>query len=83
MTSVANVRDTPYLTSSHVTSEPSSHLTPSRMVNDHSVASSFAVPVSVARSPTTWLASSGSVLNVNWVSARVVYAPKNARSSPV
>ena len=50
MTSVANVRETPYLKSSQVTALPSSHLTPSLSVNFQVLAPSSTVPVSVARS---------------------------------
>jgi hypothetical protein len=39
MTSVANDAETPYLTSSQVTGEPSSHVAPSRIVNFHDFAS--------------------------------------------
>ena len=60
ITSVANVRDTPYLTSSHVTEDPSCHVRPSRNVNVHDVASALAVPVSVAMSGTSVFAWSGS-----------------------
>ena len=56
------MRDTPYFTSSQVTGEPSSHLTPSRTVNCHELASSFGVPVSVARSGVSSLAVVSSVL---------------------
>ena len=50
ITSVAKVRDTPYLKSSQVIGWPSCQIGPSLSVNDHSVASSLAWPVSVARS---------------------------------
>ena len=56
------MRETPYLTSSQVTGEPSSQFAPSRRVNCHDLASSFGVPVSVARSGTSVLASFSSVL---------------------
>ena len=52
MMSVAKVRETPYLMSAQVTGVPSWNATPSRRVNDHSVASAFGVPVSVAMSGT-------------------------------
>ena len=42
----------PNATSSAVTGSPFSYLTPSRIVNVHSVKSSFGVPRSVARSGT-------------------------------
>ena len=41
MTSVAKVRETPYLKSSHVIGWPSCQVGPSFRVNDHSVASSL------------------------------------------
>ncbi len=56
MTSEAKTRETPYLTSSQVTGEPSSQVAPSRIVNFHDFASADGVPVSVARSGTSVLA---------------------------
>ena len=58
MTSVANMREAPYLKSSHVIGWPSSHLTPSLTVNDQTLPPSDEVPVSVARSATGVLATS-------------------------
>ena len=60
MTSVANVREMPYLKSSQVTGLPSSHVTPSRIVNSQVFASSDMVPVSVAMSGIPVTASAGS-----------------------
>ena len=53
ITSVANVRETPYLISSQVIADPSSNVTPSRSVNSHVLLSFDARPVSVAKSATT------------------------------
>ena len=53
ITSVANVRETPYFTSSQVTAEPSSKVTPSRRVNSQVLLPFEARPVSVAISGTT------------------------------
>ena len=50
ITSVAKVRETPYLKSSQVIGWPSCQTGPSLRVNDHWVASSLDWPVSVARS---------------------------------
>ena len=52
MTSLANTREVPYLTSSQVMSEPSSHFTPSFNVNFQTLPPWLDVPVSVARSGT-------------------------------
>jgi hypothetical protein len=64
MTSVAKVRDTPYLTSSHVTGEPSCHFMPLRSVNFQSLPPFIGVPVSVAMSGTSVLASLASRLTL-------------------
>ena len=53
MTSVANGRDTPYLTSAQVTGDPSSHVMPERSVNFHVFAAFEGTPVFVARSATS------------------------------
>ena len=83
MTSVANVRETPYLTSAQVTGVPSSNVTPSRSVNDHGVASSFGVPRSVAMSGTI-VGAVGAVARTCTASACAWCSPvKNAMSSPV
>ncbi len=60
MMSLANTREVPYWTSSQVIGLPSSHVTPSFSVNSHTEESSLGVPVSVARSATGVLATSGS-----------------------
>ena len=58
MTSVANVRETPYLTSSQVIGEPSSHVDAvTERERPGLAAVGIAVPVSVARSGTSVLAS--------------------------
>ena len=53
MTSCANGRETPYLTSAQVMAEPSSHVTPERSVNFHVFAALLGTPVLVARSATS------------------------------
>ena len=58
MTSCANVRETPYLTSSHVIALPSSNVTPSRSVNFQTLPVASGVPVSVARSATIFVPAS-------------------------
>ena len=70
MMSVAKVREIPYLKSSHVTSLPSSHFMPSLRVNSQVLPPSGVVPVSVAASATSWLASLLSLLMVYWVRVR-------------
>jgi len=60
MMSFAKVRETPYLTSSQVTSLPSCQVSPSFRVKLHWVASALAVPVSVAMSATTDVPLTGS-----------------------
>ena len=69
--SVAKVRETPYLTSSQVIGEPSSHFGPSLRVKDHEVASSLGVPVSVARSGVSSLAVFSSVQTLYDVRVRL------------
>src|SRR4051794_14130229 len=83
ITSVANVRDTPYLMSSHLSAEPSCQLNPSLSVNDHDEASAFGVPVSVAMSGTSVVPSAGSGEYLYATSALVRVAPNSARSSTV
>ncbi len=61
MTSVAKLRETPYVKSSQVTGSPSCQTGPSFTVNCHSVASAFEVPVSVARSGIGVVPLAGSV----------------------
>ena len=58
--SVANVRDTPYLTSAHVTAAPSSNVTPSLIVNSQVWLLFDARPVSVAMSGTIEVPLAGS-----------------------
>ena len=70
MTSEAKTRETPYLTSSQVTGEPSSQVAPSRIVNFHDFASADAVPVSVARSGTRVLAAFSSLVTLYAVRLR-------------
>ena len=53
ITSPANGRETPYLTSAQVTAEPSSHVMPERSVNFHVLAAFDGTPVFVARSATS------------------------------
>ncbi len=53
MTSAANGRETPYLTSAQVTGDPSSHVMPERSVNFHVLAAFEGTPVFVARSATS------------------------------
>ena len=53
ITSDANGRDTPYLTSSQVIFDPSSHVMPERSVNFHVFAALLGTPVLVARSATS------------------------------
>ena len=55
MTSVAKVREMPYLTSSQVTFWPSCHFAVSTSVNFHVLPPSDIWPVSVARSGTSLL----------------------------
>ena len=81
MTSVAKVREMPYLTSAQVTGLPSCHLASSRIVNFHVLPPSDMVPVSVARSGvsldcSSLVAPGGKVVSVrsktrlaNWMSA--------------
>jgi hypothetical protein len=57
MTSVAKVREMPYLTSSHVTLWPSCHVAVSTRVNVHVLPPSDIWPVSVARSGTSFASS--------------------------
>jgi hypothetical protein len=57
ITSVANVREMPYLTSSHLTGWPSCHLAVSTEVNFHGLATVGSWPVSVARSGTSLLSA--------------------------
>src|SRR6266480_7988688 len=69
--SLEKLRSTPYFTSAQVTGEPSSHFTPFLRLNSQIRLFSDGRPVSVARSPTIWLAAApGSDRNV--VSVRVV-----------
>jgi hypothetical protein len=70
MTSVANVRETPYLMSAQVIGDPSWNETPSRSVNDQVFLSSLAVPRSVARSGWRDVPSVASGENLYWVSER-------------
>src|SRR6476659_7374918 len=83
MTSVANERDMPYLKSSQVIALPSCHFTPSLIVNFHSEESALGVPVSVARSATGVLASSGLVDVGNVTRLRYTVRPKLERSRPM
>ncbi len=61
ITSVAKLRDAPYLKSSHVMSLPSSHFTPSLTVKLQDLPPSVVVPVSVARSAIGVVPSTGSL----------------------
>ncbi len=70
MTSVANVRETPYLMSSQVMGVPSSNVTPSLRVNVQVFAPSDDVPVSLARSGTRPVATSPSGLYLYAVRVR-------------
>jgi hypothetical protein len=83
ITEVANVRETPYLTSSQVTSVPSCQVTPSRSVNAHVLPPSEAVPRSVAMSGVIEVPCFGSAEYTYEIRDRIVVPPKNARSSPV
>ena len=64
MTSVANVRETPYLTSSQVIGSPVWKVTPSRRVKAQVLPPSVAVPRSVARSGVSEVPSTGSAENL-------------------
>ena len=61
ITSVAKLRDAPYLKSSQVMGLPSSHLTSSLTVKDQVLPPSSVWPVSVARSATGVTPSTGSL----------------------
>ncbi|CAB4592878.1 unannotated protein [freshwater metagenome] len=82
MTSLAQVRDTPYATSAHVIAEPSSKVEPSRNVNDQVFPPFVTVPVSVARSAVISEPASPAAYLYE-VSVRCMVEPAKARSSPV